>query len=159
MECNNVDIVLRSSENEEKFEKIEKIENRVIFGEAFKSIFKNFDIGVKIEENERTKAVMLIGDKKSGKNIEIKDINFLIHFSQDISKLLSNMSLKVAKKKLEVGNIESSKDNKTTESIMYIQKISEIISQTTGEEKTKKLTETILKELKKARGEICDERD
>ena len=42
---------------------------------------------------------------------------------------------------------------------MYIQKIAEMISQTTGEEKTKKLTETILKEINKARGEMSDERD
>lgn len=159
MECKNVEIVTRSSENEDKFKKIDEAENRVIFGEEFKSIFKNCELGVKIEENEKTKAVMLIGEKNSGKNIEIKDINFLLHFSQDISKLLSNMSLKAAKKKLEIANEESSKDEKTTESIMYIQKIAEIISETTGEEKTKKLTETILKELKKARGEICDERD
>lgn len=159
MECKSVEIITRNSESEEKFEKIEKSENQVIFGESLKLIFKSYDIGVKIEENGKTKAVMLIGEKNSGKNIEIKDINFLLHFSQDISKLMSNMSLKVAKKILEAGKEKSSEANKTTESIMYIQKIAEIISETTGEDKTKKLIETILKELKKARGEICDERD
>ena len=71
------------------------------------------------------------------------------------------MTLKAAKKKLEVGEKLSNPEveSKAVESIMYIQKIAEMINQTTGEEKTKKLTETILKEIDKARGEKSDERD
>ena len=102
---------------------------------------------------------MLIGNKKSGKNIKIKDINFLLNFSEDISKLLANMSLKAAKRKIEVEEESECQKAEVTESMMYIQKIAEMISQTTGEEKTKKLTETILKEINKARGEMSDERD
>lgn len=161
MESESVEIINRTIENEEKFKKIDSIENKVIFGEPFRCVFKEYEIGVKIEEDRKAVAIMLIGKKKNGKNVEIKDINFLLNFSDDISKLLSNMTLKAAKKKLEVGEKLSNPEveSKAVESIMYIQKIAEMINQTTGEEKTKKLTETILKEIDKARGEKSDERD
>ena len=159
MECEKVEVIVRNIEVEERFLKIESSENKVVFGEKLESLFKNYKTGVKIEKDEKLVALMLIGNKKSGKNIKIKDINFLLNFSEDISKLLANMSLKAAKRKIEVEEESECQKAEVTESMMYIQKIAEMISQTTGEEKTKKLTETILKEINKARGEMSDERD
>lgn len=149
-----VDFFFNTKENADFFNKIKNIENKIFSGEIVQNLFKGYDIGIKLDWEGETAGFILI--ESSEKKLDIKEINFLINFSEEVSKLAANIGVKAAKDRIvrEKATAENyEKEHKNSEELMYIEKLAQLIISQTAEEKTKKLAETILKESKKSRGD------
>lgn len=156
----DVKIIFNDQENREVIAKSLEFENKILSGKSFKNCFPNYDIGVKLEWEGEYIGIILIGNKNVDKNADIKEINFLINFSEELSKLAANMSVRAAKEKIEKEKYSCREvGEKQLEELMYIEKIAELIKKQSSEEKTVKLADTILKEINRAKGERENERN